>query len=289
MKRYFVMPYLITLLLASVYGVYAFFANDWEFAWLGLTLSCLPMLLFIIRLGISGKARTREHLYSELLVGAVFALAVWVSGHKDLAGLVFLLSVVGVYLYDFWYSDLSRVLSPRLGKGEILPDLRFTTIDGEDFHTKNAVDRPAIFMFIRGNWCPLCVAQVHEIAQSYRRLEDMGASVFVISPQAQEQSQKLAADLNAPLTLLTDKDGESAKKLGVWQYGGVPAGVVGYDVDTNWPTVIVTMPKGKIIYSAQYSNYRVRPEPDQFIEVLEKYLDDGADVSNDTKVAPSAE
>ena len=43
-----------------------------------------------------------------------------------------------------------------------------------------------------------------------------------------------------------------------------------YPADTVLPTLVVTGPSGKIIYSDQTDNYRVRPEPDIFLAILRR-------------------
>lgn len=64
-----------------------------------------------------------------------------------------------------------------------------------------------------------------------------------------------------------NKGSELAKKWQLLSKNGLPSGlqVLGYDSDTVMPTVILTDACGKIIYSDQTSNYRVRPEPADFL------------------------
>ena len=47
--------------------------------------------------------------------------------------------------------------------------------------------------------------------------------------------------------------------------------LLGYDPDTVLPTVIITDASGKIIFVDLTDNYRVRPEPETFIQVLKEY------------------
>jgi hypothetical protein len=44
--------------------------------------------------------------------------------------------------------------------------------------------------------------------------------------------------------------------------------VLGYDSETVLPTVIITAAGGKILWSHQTDNYRVRPEPALYLKVL---------------------
>lgn len=63
------------------------------------------------------------------------------------------------------------------------------------------------------------------------------------------------------------------RKLGILHENGLPLGfeVLGYEKDTVLPTLLITDAKGKIIYSDQTDNYRVRLEPDTFLSAVEQY------------------
>ena len=43
---------------------------------------------------------------------------------------------------------------------------------------------------------------------------------------------------------------------------------MGYDSETVMPTVLITDARNRIIYADLTRNYRIRPEPDAFLEVL---------------------
>ncbi|NJN00349.1 MAG: redoxin domain-containing protein, partial [Aquincola sp.] len=42
--------------------------------------------------------------------------------------------------------------------------------------------KPAVLVFYRGNWCPLCVAQLRELASRQEDLTALGAKVILVSP-----------------------------------------------------------------------------------------------------------
>ncbi len=47
---------------------------------------------------------------------------------------------------------------------------------------------------------------------------------------------------------------------------------MGYDSDTVLPTVIITDEKGKIIFVDLTDNYRVRPEPETFLQIIDESI-----------------
>ena len=64
--------------------------------------------------------------------------------------------------------------------------------------------QPTAFVFIRGNWCPLCVAQVRELAAEYQSLAARGIEVALISPQPLDETRSLAERFGVDFRYLTD-------------------------------------------------------------------------------------
>ena len=188
-----------------------------------------------------------------------------------LATAISLLAAYG--LYDFWYSDLGREDSPVLSEGRQLPVFQANRGDGSEFTSESLLGSPAIIIFFRGNWCPFCVAQIKEMVNSYQQLADKGVKVVFISPQHEKQSAALAQRFQVPCEFLSDRQNRAADTLGIAAEGGLPLGMeaLGYDSDTVLPTAIVIDGQGKILYCDQTANYRVRPEPQAYLDVLAKH------------------
>ena len=267
MKRYFVIPYLSILFGLVVYGGYEIYSGQWLA--ILLVAGLLPMLSFMMGIMIKQKGRTRERLYPELALAVVALIASLVLSQFAFAMILLVFGVAGILIYDFWYSNLGRENVESLQQGELCPEFSLYDLDGNELTSKSLTKSPAVWMFIRGNWCPLCVAQIKEMAEEYKQLKDLGAEVFVIASQPEEQTQALAKKFDVPFNFMVDKDSSAVKSLGIQHVGGVPAGMPGYGEDTVLPTIFITDSEGKIIYSDQTSNYRVRPEPADFIKVLQ--------------------
>ena len=71
---------------------------------------------------------------------------------------------------------------------------------------------------------------------------------------------------------MTDRANKVAKQLDIFTKTGIPAGfqVLGYDSDTVLPTVVITDNTNKIIFADLTDNYRVRPEPETFLKVIDE-------------------
>ncbi len=113
-------------------------------------------------------------------------------------------------------------------------------------------------------------AQIKELAGRYREIEALGVRTALISPQPHENTAALARTHNVNFEFYTDTDNVAARALGIDHHGGLPLGMqaMGYDSDTVLPTVIITDVRGWVIWAHETDNYRVRPEPDVYLEVL---------------------
>jgi peroxiredoxin len=182
--------------------------------------------------------------------------------------------VAGWLAYTRWYSWFGREPSAALAVEAMLPDdLRFTEHGRGPITAANLRGRPTVWLFYRGNWCPLCMAQVGEIAARWRDVEALGAQVVLVSSQDEAHTRSLAARHGVVFRYLQDEGLEAARRLGIANDNGTPAGMIGYESDTVLPTLVVTDSDGRITYADQTDNYRVRPTPDTVLAVLRGIAD----------------
>lgn len=269
LKRYFVLPYLLACFLVCAYAIWTLVqGTNHVIAWAGVLVAVGPMLGFMAWLVVSNSARSSRNLPLQLsaaVVGTVMAA-------YDFALLPSLLAfdfgLLGVIAYVFWYSDLGRGYNAELQVGQQLPSFSVETASGELVSSESFHGKKALFMFYRGNWCPLCVAQVKEVAAKYRELKEAGVEVAMISPQSHGHTADIAKRFDVPMQFFSDPGNRAAERLGISHKGGTPAGMPGYDSDTVFPTVLATDESGTIIYADLTDNYRVRPEPEDFMHIF---------------------
>jgi peroxiredoxin len=262
------------LALLSVAGILA--GGYDRFAWWGVLVASGVLPLFYAWLHFGNPARTTEYLPFLMLVsGAGPALVAWEVFEEGVAGWPLLvLAVLGsllLVIYIFWYSRFSRRPGERLAVGGKMPAFELVDADGAIFRSAELDGSPAVLIFIRGNWCPVCMAQLREVAACRQELEDLGVTVLVISAQDVGDSRQLARRLAAPFRFLSDESNRLASSLGIAIRNGVPFGLPGRSMgDTVRPTVVALNSSGTIVYSDQTDNYRVRPEPDIYIAILRR-------------------
>jgi peroxiredoxin len=268
-KRYFVFPFIILVALASLHTVVGLILSP-SLAWLGAALVLWPFLAFFVTLSRRPIARTSRNMPWQFLgacVGALLALVAPVTPASYYA----VLGAIGVVVYIKWYSSLDRSGS-HIVVGQPLPDFDLVADDESLVSASDLVGQPTLLMFVRGNWCPLCMAQIDEVAEIYQYLAEKGTRVVVVAAQGQSHTRELAARYEVPFMFCFDKDGAAANSLGIAHIGGRPAGLGGDGEDTIFPTVIITDAEGKVIFADQTDNYRVRPEPEVFLEIIETQI-----------------
>ncbi|SEM17032.1 Peroxiredoxin [Aquimarina amphilecti] len=242
----------------------------------GQILIALSITLFFVLLFLKPVARTDENLKvytTPIIIGLLISL--WFGGFKE-SNINRILPSLGLFLgwvlYLKWYSIFSnRSENVILKKGFKFPKLEFLDINKNEVTTNEFHGNPTIYLFYRGNWCPLCMMQINEIASQYKELEKRKVNIVLISPQPHKHSKSLAEKYGLNFHFLQDYKNKAAKKIKILAKNGLPMGlqVFGYESDTVLPTVIITDSNHTIIFADLTDNYRVRPEPSTFINVID--------------------
>jgi peroxiredoxin len=264
------------VVVALVYALLQLFRGmDPLLSWLGLALAAGAPVAFLAWLYVGGQPRTSRHPVAVSAVcglgTAITMAANWRYGAAS--GIVHIwagLCLLAWFAYLRWYSEFGNRGSTVLAPGVTLTEFELQSLQGETVSSSQFRGKKHVFVFYRGNWCPLCSAQIAELAGQYRELAALGAEVILISSQPQSHSARLAKKFDAPMLFLRDVKNSAAKKLGIMAPFGTPLGLqlLGYGNDTAMPTVIITDEDGKILYSDETDNYRVQPEPELFLEIL---------------------
>jgi len=280
LKSMFIGIYPMLAMGIAGYAIYRMTQHGFDPGWFGATLTTMPMLMFFGRVMIfKNSARTSPH-FPVITLAATAGLGLTIANFVQSAMtqpesmVAAATGFISYIIYNFWYSMLGRGRNPLLQPGKTLPAFNAIDASGKHFTSDSLSGKPTLLIFFRGNWCPLCMAQIKEIAAQYRELARHGVTVALISPQPEKNTQALAAKFDVPLLFLTDRENKAARVLGIEVKNGLPTGMemLGYDKDTVLPTVIVTDAAGRILYSDETDNYRIRPEPEEYIKVLKAHL-----------------
>ena len=243
-------------------------------SWGGVLLVTAPFMTVISWLMMfTNVARTSAHFPLLNVLGAIgVMLASWgyFQGASITAPILSLVGWISFIVYAYWYSGFGRRPRAQLKIGQTLPEFDVKDVAGRSISSASLLDKPTIWIFYRGNWCPLCMAQIKELVSQYKQLQALGVRVVLISPQPHKNTMGLAERFDVPFDFLTDEGNRAGRKLGIENPHGLPMGMqmIGYDSETVLPTVIITDAGGQILWAHETDNYRIRPEPDVYLAVL---------------------
>lgn len=275
LKSIFISTFPLVALLVALFSAKALLYRGLTLEYIGLFLASFPIVLFFLLVFINKKPRTSANLLPwTAAVGIGLVLTIIGSSESALLGIALAIITNILWgLYLLWYSKFNNRASNKVLKiGQSLPIFQLEDEKTNIVSSDRFIGNPSIYMFYRGNWCPLCMAQIKEIAEQYQELEKRGINMVLISPQPHKYTASLARKFQVGFHFLVDKGNQVAQQLNLLSENGLPFGfqALGYDSDTVMPTIIITDKNGTILFADLTDNYRVRPEPSTFLEILDK-------------------
>ena len=162
-----------------------------------------------------------------------------------------------------------------------LRDHNGKTISSSDLLAKGRL----ILCFIRGRWCPFCVAQMEAMNLILPALQQAGATLAAISPQTVQQSFFMRDQHKLRFPLLSDAGNTVARQFGltyrvpdeqraVYQRAFVNLPFV--NGDDSWdlpiPATYIIDRDGTVLYASANEDYTDRPEPEDIVRFLSSTL-----------------
>ena len=276
LKSIFVTPFISAAVFFTFQSGLQLINHGFSYRYTGRLIASFTIaFLFIRAMALHNTARTSANLWYRTAIIAIGFLMSSIGGSmyengKITDALPSFLLLIGWLLYVFWYSRFDK-RTQLFEVGKPLPHFDLEDTNKNSISSASFLGKPTIFMFYRGNWCPLCMAQIKEIASQYNELEKRGAAMVLISPQPHHFSKSLAKKYKVNFQFLVDADNKVAKQLGIFHKNGLPVGMqaLGYKNDTVMPTILITDASGTLIFADLTDNYRVRPEPETFLKILD--------------------
>jgi peroxiredoxin len=274
-KSIFISFYVTFLTVASTYTLFTFFANDDSVYWFSSALSTSIPLGYFIYLYLKKPADVQ--LLKMLILpmtGAALLISIgrlYLEGEEfALAAQLAFISFFGWLLYDMWYSKLPKT---KNASNESTADWTFDTPDGEEINPAKTPSKLRMFVFIRGSWCPFCMAQLRDIGQEYDKLHDLDVQVNFVTHKADKFMVSAVSRMNPKINLLVDKNLRIATQLGLSHKNSTPLGLqlLGYKSSEVRPAVVIADDSGAILKVHTPKDYRNRPEPAWFLRLLDDY------------------
>ncbi|MDQ4129049.1 MAG: peroxiredoxin family protein [Actinomycetota bacterium] len=123
---------------------------------------------------------------------------------------------------------------------------------------------PVVLVFYRGDWDPYCNGQLASYARNYEEFERRGAQVAGISVDPPRNNARMVGKLLLPFPLLSDPEGEIARRCGLWDA----------EEGAAVPSVIVVDQSGEVRYLYTGGDLADRPGDDEVFAAL-RGLDQG--------------
>ncbi|WP_269619772.1 peroxiredoxin family protein [Zhongshania sp. BJYM1] len=271
LKRWYAIPYLLTCIAVSIQSISHLFNDDkLSLSWLGAAVAVVPLVLFMSMVYSFPYTRFVQFIATPVVMALIGAVLAVVEMRPLPTFYTMFFGLGGVLVYVFWYTYLDRSDNVLLHKGDLLPDFTVNSLEGEPVASSSFLGRKVLWVFYRGNWCPMCQAQLAGIAKHYDAFKKRGVDVVLISPQSRLKSKEQKSRLGVDLQFYEDENNQAACRLGIVHRYGVPLGMLGYGHDTVLPTVLLTDENGVIAYADLTDNFRYRPQAETLINALDE-------------------
>jgi peroxiredoxin len=170
--------------------------------------------------------------------------------------------------------------------GASVPEFQLQDHDGKNVSSSDLLAKGRLVLcFIRGRWCPFCVAQMEAMNLVRAEIEQAGATLAAISPQTERQSFFMRDQHKLRFSLLSDSGNNVARLFGltyriadeqkaVYQRAFVNLPFV--NGDDSWelpiPATYIIDRDGTVLYASANEDYTERPEPVDIVRFLSATL-----------------
>jgi peroxiredoxin len=176
-----------------------------------------------------------------------------------------------------------RLAENSLPVGSKVPEFKLQDHDGKTVSSSDLLAKGRLVLcFIRGRWCPFCVAQMEAMNLIFPEIEQAGATFVAISPQTVQQSSFMRDQHKLRFPLLSDAGNRVAREFGltyrvrdeqraIYQRAFVNLPFV--NSDDSWelpiPATYIIDRTGTVLYASANEDYTERPEPADIVRFLQ--------------------
>jgi len=171
-----------------------------------------------------------------------------------------------------------------LSPGDKVADFSLSSFDGEPVNWNELVKRgPLLVVFYRGGWCPYCNVQIRQLTSAYSKFEERGILPVLISVDKVDASSLVQNTYEIPFPVLSDPDLHAHEAFRVtmevdeatfnrYKEHGIDleAWSGREDHKIAVPSAFFVDAKGVILWAHSAMDYRVRPSPQQLLDVADQ-------------------
>ncbi len=161
-----------------------------------------------------------------------------------------------------------------------LPDHNGKLVSSADLLTKGRI----VVFFIRGRWCPFCVAQMEAMSSVAVEIAKAEAAMVAVSPQTARQAFFMHDQHKLAFPLLIDAHNEIARQFGLVYrvpeeqralYSRTFVNLPFANGDSSWelpiPATYVIDRDGVVLFASVNEDYTDRVEPLEIVEAVREY------------------
>jgi peroxiredoxin len=166
--------------------------------------------------------------------------------------------------------------------GAKIPDFQLQDHDGKNLSSADLLAKGnLVICFIRGRWCPFCVAQMEAMNLILPEVTQAGATLVAISPQTVQQTFFMRDQHKLRFPLLSDAGNKVARQFGLTYrvpeeqeaiYRKAFVNLPFVNGDASWelpiPATIVIDRDGTVLYASANEDYTDRPEPTDVVRLV---------------------
>jgi peroxiredoxin len=175
-----------------------------------------------------------------------------------------------------------RLAANVLPVGSKAPDFLLQDHDGKSVSSSDLPTKGRLALcFIRGRWCPFCVAQMEAMNLLVPEIEQACATLAAISPQTVKQSFFMRDQHKLRFRLLSDAGNKVAREFGLTYripdeqraiYQRTFVNLPFVNGDDSWelpiPATYIIDRDGTVLYASADEDYTERPEPDDIVRFM---------------------
>ena len=279
MKKRLFISFFIFYLVAGfvVWGTFIF--EQFSYAFLGAFLSAFSGVIYFIGIYTFDRSSNniaRTKYYGFINYAGLLLVVINLTDHPEplhyVAGFYAGLNLVMWDKYVRWYSVYGeRNVAVKIDKK--LPAKGNLFLNGEEIAASSICEKPAVWIFYRGNWCPFCVAHINEVVAKYQEISALGFQINFVSTQNETHTKSLGDKFGLEANFLFDKDGTFSSTLGMTDPTGLPFGleVFNYQSPVLYPAIIITDKNGVVRFFDVTDNYRDRMAAELILEELRRF------------------
>ena len=176
-----------------------------------------------------------------------------------------------------------RLAANILPVGAKAPEFQLQDHDGKSVSSVDLLAKKRLVLcFIRGRWCPFCVAQMEAMNLILPEIEQAGATLMAISPQTVQQSFFMRDQHKLRFPLLSDAGNKVARQFGLTYrvpdeqeavYRKAFVNLTLVNGDDRWelpiPAAYIIDRDGTVLHASADEDYTERPEPADIIQFLQ--------------------